>query len=54
MSIIIYRFTSVNFPSRALNALGVKGRSSEAYATTDEPIPISTAPQFVSDAPDEL
>ncbi|ONK72726.1 uncharacterized protein A4U43_C04F22500 [Asparagus officinalis] len=52
-------FTSVEFLPKAFNAHAVEGHCYEAYASTDEPIPVltapvPTAPQFAPGAPEEL
>ncbi|ONK56346.1 uncharacterized protein A4U43_C10F7140 [Asparagus officinalis] len=39
----------VEFLSREFSAHSVEGRCSEAYASTDEPIPVPVAPQFAPD-----
>ncbi|XP_020258779.1 ethylene-responsive transcription factor RAP2-4-like [Asparagus officinalis] len=44
----------VEFLSREFSAHSVEGRCSEAYASTDEPIPVPVAPQFALGIPEEL
>ncbi|XP_020249277.1 uncharacterized protein LOC109826668 [Asparagus officinalis] len=44
----------IEFLSRGFNAHAVEGHYSEAYASTDEPIPVPVVPQFAPGAPEEL
>ncbi|ONK73454.1 uncharacterized protein A4U43_C04F31660 [Asparagus officinalis] len=51
---LIITYFSVEFLSREFSAHSVEGHCSEAYASTDEPIPVPVAPQFVPGVPEEL
>ncbi|ONK56835.1 uncharacterized protein A4U43_C10F13590 [Asparagus officinalis] len=44
----------VEFLSREFSAHSVEGHCSEAYASTDEPIPVPVDPQFAPGVPEEL